>query len=160
MKQENQEQIKATGAAKWLAGLALSVILLVAYELELFLRDTRAFARAVACVVCVIPVCIWNLVHVKYLTPEGVEIIRFGRIARFLSWKQTAQVCVAREAWRRHHTQLLITPVECEAYDPKRWSGWRYALRFCRQVITIDDTEKNRQFIAAHYGEISDKRDS
>lgn len=36
--------------------------------------------------------CLWKLIDLRYLDDEGIRCIRFGKIIRFLAWKDVASV--------------------------------------------------------------------
>ena len=157
---EKQVRIRATAPTRWIVCSVLLMGLLLLAILDVVAMETAAWISTLVGVMLVFSGTLWNLIHARYLTAEGVECCRFGNVIRRISWKQTAQVCAARESKNTSITMLIIIPVGCEAYDAKRWSGREYAFRFRNQVAAIDDTKANRQYIEAHFGQITDKRNS
>lgn len=104
----------------------------------------------------------WKICNPIYLTVEGVQVIRLGKILRMIPWAQISQICWARDyriaAKGSQIPHILIIPNGCEKYDPSKWSGIRYRFVFRKYVVRIDTTKANESYIRQYYGEIEDRR--
>ena len=103
-----------------------------------------------------------NIVYRVYLTKDGIECYYFGKIRCLLVWSKIHQICIVRyfrlSAKTSGGTRIFIIPKGCELYSKERWSGIQYFLKHFNQVIAIDDTKLNRNYLEMQYGKITSYR--
>lgn len=151
---QKQRRIRATSPAKWIVCTGLLILMFLLYSSGIVTIEAKnAIPVAIIVIPCLL-MTIWQCIHSFFLTEKGIECCRLGRVIRMLSWDQVAQINMAREFSNSSNRILVITPVGCAVYDSKQWYGWQYASRFRGQVIVIDNTKKNRDFIETYFGEI------
>ena len=139
----------------------LVALLLIFSWLDIFPDSDRNPAVAWILFVILFPSSIWNWAHGVYLTEQGIELCRFGKRIRTLSWEQVAQICCAHDfritLGNADDRKILIVPQCCEKYDKKKWSGFRYRFTHRKQILWADNSKKNRQFLEQYFGEIEDQ---
>lgn len=104
---------------------------------------------------------IYRSVNRIYLTSEGVECHRFGKVHRQLYWSEVSDACLVKNygfsAGGSNNSCIVIIPSGCEPYN-NQWSGIQYKRQFRDHVIGIEDSFRNRKFIETHYGKLKDMR--
>lgn len=154
--------VLATNKRKWIAFIMLSLLLIL---IALFWREeTLAYRYRVKLIFASSILLGYATGHTIYsatMNNCGVSCFYFGKMMHSVLWDQVEEVVVIRD-YRINlrssgNKRIVIIPKECPSYDPKKWFGVQYVYQFRKQVIWIDYTDVNRQFIEKRYGTIIDR---
>ena len=157
-------KINANSILLWVTILFLVSVYLIGGKPWLddqhILESILSLALSLFCL-CMI---IYRVVCRTYLTSEGVICFRFWKKCRQLHWHEVSDVCLISNyrfsAGGSSDSCILIIPHGCEMYNRNLWSGIQYKYHFRHQIISIEDSFRNRRFIEAHYGKITNMRQS
>ena len=115
------------------------VLLVYAVLYSLFL-----FARSILCP--------------DFLTEEGIERWRFGRLEQTIPWSQVVQVSLLnryRISFKTSQVPVIaITPTGCPAFDGKQHSSI-YLRKYRKQLIRVEHSRNSIRFIEAHWGPVA-----
>lgn len=104
----------------------------------------------------------YRIINRTYLTSEGIICYRFWKIQRLIHWNEISAVCLISNyrvsVKSSNDSCIIIIPNGCVMYNYNQWSGIQYKFLFRHQIISIEDSFRNRQFINKHYGEIMNLR--
>ena len=159
---DNSKQLCATSSAKWIVMVVVVLFLAVYYIYEGDSVSSISWVSITVLLVILLPITVYYLVNSIYLTSEGVEKRRYGRIVGKLTWSDISQICILHDfplsSKTSATTHIVITPKGCKKIGDTEYFGLQYMFIFRKAVIRIDNTKENRMFIEAHYGEMEDLR--
>lgn len=150
-------------ANEYVFKMVLSLLLIIAtvlFRLGFFPTSTGKLALLTTCSIAISFGAIFHFVHPVYLTDEGIECFHLNKIYRKIFWDQVENVYKLTDF--RYSSgvsdlgRFVIVPNGCPQYDKHKWFGLQYIFIFRKQVVCIDNTSKNRQYIEKHYGNITE----
>ena len=150
---------EATNRKQWLVFIALAVVLIF---VAIFWREeTLLLGYRIAIIFASVLVCGYSFCHAIYsasMNITGVSCSYFGKLAHSIAWHEVEEVALIRDyritLGSSGNRRLVVVPKGCPAYDSETWCGVHYLYRFRKQVIWMDNTARNREFIEERYGEI------
>lgn len=155
--------VKATNEKKWIAVIICSIFLVF---VALFWKEETLLAsyRIIMISVCIL-LLLYAFCHAVYSTAmndHGVTCSYFGKEYQSIRWEQVGKIVIARD-YRLNlrtsgNTRIIVIPKGCPITNLKRLGAVPYIFQLHNQVIWLDDTEKNRQFIRKFWGELTDYR--
>lgn len=158
-----QTRIRATSPAKGIVLSCVTICAALCMLLNIIPRTAGNLTMLTFCIILIIPGTLYHLLHAVYLTTEGAEFCRLGRVLRLIPWSQTEQVCLVRDFRRSAKgsdpARIIITPAGCPLYDASECSGLKYLMAHRRQVLWADNTPQNRNFIEAHCNQTTISRE-
>lgn len=153
---------RAVGRAKWiiLSGSIAAIILLL--NSGVIPATPQNTILIYVCSAVVIPATVYHVTHATYLTDKGITYYRLGQVVRQLLWDQVEEVCIIRDfrisSKASDTTRIVFIPAGCERYSSEKWFGLQYIFIFRNNVIWVDNTKQNREFVEKNHGMISDLR--
>ena len=155
------KRICATSRLTWWIFICVSVLCLFVGIIGFLCFGVKESVILVPCAIYLLITSISRLTHAVYIDDEGIECYQFQKIVRFLAWNDVGQVCVVPRysisVGGSGESLIIIVPDWCDRYTPPA-SGDSFVLDTKGAVISIDNTKKNRQFIAHVWGEVVDYR--
>lgn len=145
----------------WLMILGLAILgAAFAVVLE---DDSFTVERRLCMIVLCSMVMLYAAYHASYsayISEDGISCSFLGKNILEYRWGELYDVAVIND-YRlsvRHSTRIVAISKGCPLFDKKKWFGLQYVFRFRKQVIWLDNTKQNREYIQRFFGQIADRR--
>ena len=159
MKQEQKRT--GTDIGKWLFFLIGSILLLIYAIFHAYgKKDEIGIEFCIGCCFLPLIICVsaYHLLLPIILTEHGVIQYRFGKVRKQFFWEEIAQIAIIDPHLSPTNTNfrsnIVFVPKDCPLYT-KDVKGSKYIFTFWRQIIVMDYSDANINFIQQYYSHIT-----
>lgn len=155
---ESFKKIRAIDISGRLIMTCLAATIIALYSMEVIHSSILDHIMLILLFLYFFSSSVYHLLFPTYLSSEGIVRVSFHGKKTCLPWKQISSICILNDTRRSSKVsqvgRIVIVPIGCPEYDEKKWSGSQYLTIFRKEVIWIDNSKKNQQFIEKYYGKI------
>ena len=155
--------MEATNRKMWLSIIAILIVFILV--MLFWKEESLLLSHRIICISVCVLMGVYSLACAMYsacMNETGVSCFWQGKAKHTITWDQIAEIAVVRDyrinLGSSGNTRIVVIPKGCPLYDKKKWFGMQYILKFRNQVIWMDTTAENQQFIEKHYGEIVNRK--
>lgn len=160
---KTMQRYRAVDVSKWIILSLLLALGGICLKFGIFPATIEDKIMFSICCIIIFPHLLYHMIHTTYLSDNGVEFCRLGRVVRQLSWGNIEKVCIIRNFRFSNRvsnveTKIVFLPAGYKPRGNLRWGGLIFLFLNRNDVIWVDDTKQNRQIIEKKHGEIMDWR--